>query len=224
LRRTLTRENQNDRMRKAALASRAPAAPLRRPLAAAARRPAARAAAAPPSAGLQQPLTGAERKARRVEAGRLDAAGTLVAVQLGRAGPTPAFLRGLADALRGSELVKVNLGAGWPRDEADALVAAMEAAADCVAVHRVGFKVVFFRAKGLPPAPRPRDADADAPAYSSGSDGAGATTSGDEIEEYSEEEDSDGGARSRVRRGGAAAGGAAAPGGKPPPPEFTILE
>jgi len=56
-------------------------------------------------AGFQQPLSNAERKAKRADAQRMGKG--IVTVQLGQKGLTETFLKGLADALAANELVKV---------------------------------------------------------------------------------------------------------------------
>ncbi|PSC75879.1 putative RNA binding [Micractinium conductrix] len=136
--------------------ARLPRAPvLRRPATARPAAAARAAGAAQPSvlrvtAGYQRPLTNQERKAKRAEAQRLGRA--LVTVQVGQKGLTDSFMDGLRAALLANELVKVKVGAA---DESlDEVAEAVQAACDCVLVHKIGFTLTLYRERGLPPAGR----------------------------------------------------------------------
>jgi RNA-binding protein YhbY len=168
-------------------------------------------------AGLQPPLTTAERKSKRAEAARLGKA--LVAVTLGQKGLSPTFLQGLAAALAGNELVKVRINtpnhkiasaAHRPRFSRQVRVGSdydmkevaeeLERECDCVVVHKIGFVLTLYRDSKLAPPP--------CMVASAGADG--------ESDSEDEEEQSSGKGNKKNPGGG----------GKRPadaPPEFTIL-
>lgn len=169
------------------------------------------------SAGLQRPLTSAERKAKRAEAARLGK--DLVAVTLGQKGLSPAFLQGLATALAANELIKVRLSRDEPHlappltapapslaqvrvgsdSEMAAVAEELERECDCVVVHKIGFVLTLYRDSTLAPPPCLR-----------GGEGAG--------QEADEEEGAGDGAGGKKKKKGGKD-----PLAPPAPPEFTIL-
>ncbi|KAG7667207.1 hypothetical protein Ndes2526B_g04290 [Nannochloris sp. 'desiccata'] len=97
-------------------------------------------------AGMQQPLTGAEKKAKRSESQRLGKA--IVLTQLGQKGITPAFIESAASALIANEFIKVRVGGD---EEIKEVAEELEKAIDCVVVHKIGFVLTLYRDKSLPP-------------------------------------------------------------------------
>jgi RNA-binding protein YhbY len=95
---------------------------------------------------MQQPLTGAERKAKRSESQRLGKA--IVLQQLGQKGITPAFIESAASALVANEFIKVRVGGG---EELKEVAEELEKAIDCIVVHKIGFVLTLYRDKSLPP-------------------------------------------------------------------------
>jgi RNA-binding protein len=161
----------------------------------AASRAAAAAAAAPARAATQQPLSNAEKKAKRAESQRLGKA--LVTVQLGKSGVTPSFLQGVADALNAHELVKVRIGGA--EADADQVAELVTEAVDAEVVHKIGFTLTLFRDKSLPRLPR---------IVALAAAGMGGGAGGAEGEDSDEESSSD---------------DEGAPPRPPPPPEFRIV-
>lgn len=98
------------------------------------------------SAGMQQPLTSAEKKAKRSESQRLGK--EIVATQLGQKGITPAFIQSAASALVANEFIKVRVGGD---EEINVVAEELEKEIDCVVVHKIGFVLTLYRDKSLPP-------------------------------------------------------------------------
>jgi len=97
-------------------------------------------------AGMQQPLTGAERKAKRSESQRLGKA--IKMQQLGQKGITPTFIESAASALVANEFIKVRVGGD---EEIKEVADELEKAIDCAVVHKIGFVLTLYRDKSLPP-------------------------------------------------------------------------
>ena len=151
------------------------------------------------AAGLQRPLTGAERKAKRAESQRLGK--DIVLIQLGQKGMTPSFLEGVAAALAANELVKIRVAGD--EDIKDVAVA-LEAECDCCVVHKIGFVLTLYRDSSLrPPAGL-----------------LGAPTEEERAEEDRLKEESGGRGKKGKKKKRVVVVDPSLP---PPPPEFTIL-
>jgi RNA-binding protein len=97
-------------------------------------------------AGMQQPLSSAEKKAKRSESQRLGKA--IVLTQLGQKGITPAFIESTASALVANEFIKVRVGGD---EEIKEVAETLEKEIDCIVVHKIGFVLTLYRDKSLPP-------------------------------------------------------------------------
>lgn len=105
-------------------------------------------AAALPAAGCwQQPLSSAERKAKRAEAQRMGR--DIVTVNMGKNGISQNFIAGLAGALAANELVKVRLSSNCLL-EVDEAREEVTQATDSVCVHAIGSTIILYRDKTLP--------------------------------------------------------------------------
>ncbi len=100
------------------------------------------------SAGMQQPLTSAEKKAKRSDSQRLGKA--IVSQNLGQKGITPAVIEGLASALVANEFLKVRVGGD---EEIKEVAETLETELDCIVVHKIGFVLTLYRDPSLPPPP-----------------------------------------------------------------------